>query len=334
MWDVVGYALRCDGSGEFYWNEYLLHDRKSGLKWLTENQGHWSLGDPVENKAPVSLPGGGVRHRGMTFQPFLRGRARVVAVAGGFPWAIKPGEVGAVADFISPPWMLSREGSREGTSWTLNRYVPGDQIQSAFAPVESLPPRSGVAPHQPFPGEGLEGRAWRLTGLALVLLLAVQVAGSLTASRGIVLRQVVSPPVDPGTKVAVLEPFRVPGGPCAVQISLKTTARDVAIRTEAAVRHETTGARSVAYFDLRSGGGAGGPATDHRVLPALEAGAYVLTLIPPPVAPVEVTVTADVAVWRNFWITAALALLARMVLSVWGWRFEASRWSQSELHED
>ncbi len=331
-WEVAGYALRSDGSGEFHWQEYLLVNARHELRWLVENQGHWSLGEPVENKAPVGLPGGGVRHRGLTFQPFLKGHAKVVALAGGFPWPIKHGEVGAVADFISPPWMLSREGAREGTSWTLNRYVPGDEIRTAFSPDDPLPPRSGVAPNQPFPAQGRERAAWLVTGFVVLLLLAVQGGAALLARREEVLRQTVLPPADPAVKVAVLERFTIPGGPCAVLVRARSGGAAFQANTRVALQHEGTPARHGFGLVLRPVG-ASGSLEAARIVPEVPGGTWSMVLTPAPTAPVEITVTADVPVWRNFWITALLVVFVRFGLAVWGWSFEASRWSQSDVGE-
>lgn len=92
----------------FFWEEYLLYEPRVGFRWLVRSDAHWSFVEPV--------PAGDVRetsstavHAGTTFKAYSRIHARVEHVLGEFLWKVTTGETVKAADFIAPPFMLSKE---------------------------------------------------------------------------------------------------------------------------------------------------------------------------------------------------------------------------------
>jgi hypothetical protein len=49
---VIGYMVRRTGSGEFFWEEYLLMNPYKGFAWLSHFDGHWSFLLPIKD-APL-----------------------------------------------------------------------------------------------------------------------------------------------------------------------------------------------------------------------------------------------------------------------------------------
>ncbi len=178
-WEVLGAMRRriVNEWGVWEWTEYLLYNPFRGVRWLIEDSnGHWSFGTPLQELPDTSwMAAGRLVWRGRVFRHFQAGEPEVAAVLGEFTWQVRAGDRATTTDWVSPPWMLSRERTPREEVWTAGRYLPPEEVAAAFDQrVEPLPPQ-GVAPHQPNPWQGRERRqaAWRnaaiLGGLAAVL---------------------------------------------------------------------------------------------------------------------------------------------------------------------
>ncbi len=175
--EVIGFLVKeCKVDGVAYaWREYLLAAGNATYRWLTEYDGHWNVAD-VLSKHPA---GGGdqaaVSYEGTAYKHFATSKAEVVQVEGEFNWRVKRGETSAIADFVAPPLLLSRDRSDKEMSWSLCRYVEPQVIREAFKLPDALQQPVGVYANQPNPWEGTHRTVCRAFWLAALAALLVQI---------------------------------------------------------------------------------------------------------------------------------------------------------------
>ena len=102
----------------YSWSEYLLWSKGRPYYWLVESNGHWSLGTAVSGGeitagGPSADSPGGLQCGGVKYRLFDDYKATVDEVIGEFYWRVEKGETVDAADYVSPPFMLSREISEE-----------------------------------------------------------------------------------------------------------------------------------------------------------------------------------------------------------------------------
>lgn len=168
----------------YYWTEYLLFNREKGFRWLVHSDDHWSYVTPlrpgeVRDDATAEGAAKAVHFDGRRYRLFQDATAKVSYVLGEFYWKVHVGETVDTADYIAPPFGISKEVTREGAkevAYSHARYLTPQEVERAFA-VKNLTRPSAVGPMQPYPG-GRIGRSW----LAMLLLFLV-VAAVLGATR-------------------------------------------------------------------------------------------------------------------------------------------------------
>ena len=168
---------------EYFWTEYLLFNREKSYRWLVQSDGHWSFvtllrpGD-VSDQATASNIGKFLFHDGQKYRLFQDATAKVTYVLGEFYWKVQQGETVDTADYVAPPFGISKEVTRSGArevSYSHSRYLAPREVEQAFG-VRDLPRPTGVGPTQPYPG-GRLGRSW-LWMLMLFLLVAAILAAT------------------------------------------------------------------------------------------------------------------------------------------------------------
>jgi len=227
---VIGFLRRAAHiEGEWYpFDEYLLHSRALGFRWLVCSDGHWSYVQPVTPGA-CTLDHTGANYQGVKFAPFQTAELRIVHVLGELYWQAKVGDSSFGRDFIAPPAMLSCEEERREINWSLSTYLSRDEVRKAVGDFE-LPRPEGVAPNQPWKHTGV-GKWYGLMLVALVVAGVVLTIGSRSADvatfrlevpRGKPERPAEAPPeADPG-HVVFSDPFELRGGE-NVEISLSAS---------------------------------------------------------------------------------------------------------------
>ncbi len=185
---LTGYQVRGEKNDRTAeWREYQLRpaipfqgdDPIDFPLQLAEFQGHWLLirrapsfpatkgSHSFQGKEWTSpSTGNGYRlwHR---YEPIIRD------AQGEFDWNILDDEHLKIQEFTGPPYLLSSEQApKSKPTWYLSEYLEPAQVAAAFGlPVGQLPSRQGTGAAQPNPHQ--TGTAWRLFGVAAVLLLAL-----------------------------------------------------------------------------------------------------------------------------------------------------------------
>lgn len=170
---IIGYLQRSARvDGDWYpFEEYLLYAPQLGFRWLVCSDGHWSYVQPVANGACRVSPAGAV-YQGKTFKHYQTGTLRLDAVFGELYWRASTGNTSHGDDYISPPYMISREQESGEVNWSLSTYLTPDEVRAAFGEAGAklqLPRPDGVAPHQLWPHRGF-GAFYALLVIALLTL--------------------------------------------------------------------------------------------------------------------------------------------------------------------
>lgn len=149
VYEVIGFMVRSDSG--YYWREYLLFNPYHGFRWLTEIDGHWSYVKKINTVGDSSTGfNSSQRFKNKNFKLFNRGSATVNYVEGEFYWRVKQGDYAAMYDFISPPFMISKEVTKDEVTWSQSTYIERERIASIFdLDVNNLPEQKGVGANQP-----------------------------------------------------------------------------------------------------------------------------------------------------------------------------------------
>lgn len=180
-WTIIGFMERYvvyEGA-KYRWTEYLLYNAASGFRWLVNSERHWSFVTPV-SPGDVRTDGIHANWRDKRFRLFQKGTAHVSYVVGEFYWRVEMGETAETKDYVSPPLMLSFEGSGTDRSSEMNvsvgRYMPHEDVEAVFG-VKDLPRSFSVSPNQPAPAVGRIMLRWLAFAGVMLLLYMVGSSG-------------------------------------------------------------------------------------------------------------------------------------------------------------
>lgn len=165
----------------YYWDEYLLYKPRVPFHWLIQSEGNWNFGKPV-TAGEVSGSQRKKNYDGKTFAIYDRAKPTVTHVLGEFYWKVSVGEETKTADYIRPPYMLSRaatlpdENNKKEVNYTVSTYFPTDQVETAFG-VQDLRRPFKVGPNQPYPHKGIYKMALAMWCAAMLIAMLVFACG-------------------------------------------------------------------------------------------------------------------------------------------------------------
>ena len=242
-YEVIGFQRReiTVGGTDYGWHEYVLFNPQHGFRYLSEYDGHWNdIAVLDENPEGHGLGPHTTRElRGRSFRHFQSAEARTVFVLGEFPWVVKVGEQVHVHDYVSPPYLLSAEGTATDSTWSLGTYVQGEALWQAFSVEGQPPPAVGVFANQPSPVTH-GWTYWRMfAGLAALLILVA--FARMTLSGSTVFNG--SFRFDPSatSPAFVTEPFELSGRTSNVDVSLDSNLSNNWMLVNLALINEETG---------------------------------------------------------------------------------------------
>ncbi|MBL8197161.1 MAG: DUF4178 domain-containing protein [Blastocatellia bacterium] len=270
------------------WQEFLLYNVETGFHWLTFSNNHWNYVKPLPpGTVQANKLIGQINFSDKTFKIFDSGKAFVDYVAGEFYWKVTVGEMAEVADYISPPLMLSEEISDTEINWSLGAYLPKDQVEKAFGlPAGTLPEPIGVGPTQPFydPNAGI-GKYWlAFSGITIFLWMFFAITAS---NKQIISKNYTFPPLannTTATQIIFTEPFEIQGRK-NIYITAKSVVDNSWFYFEGDFINEETGlvqnfSMPIEYYHGVDGGESWseGSQTSDMFISALPAGKYTLRI--------------------------------------------------------
>lgn len=338
VFEVLGFMLRSDGTGMYFWSEYLLFNPYKGFRWLVESDGHWSFVTPCTEKPDFSQEP--PQYQGRPFSRFLSGDAVVQFVMGEFYWQVRAGDRTSVADYIAPPYMLSMEADGGEKVFSLGRYVSRAEICEAFPRFAGdFPSRSGVAPHQPFPFQHTRS-LWALFAIALVAMLLFKHSPTN--------RQVFRGDyeyVASALRMELSPEFLLREGVANVEIAAHAPVdnnwleADVTLQ-EVVTGEEYEGALEMAYYHGQDSDGSWteGSQSASLFFGQVPEGQYRLVVeaaADPLISQMEyhVVVRRDAPYWGIFVLGVFVLLSIPAVVYLWKLGFERKRWAQSDYAE-
>ncbi len=342
-WTVYGrLAKSVRAYGEVYpWTEYLLRHPTKGWRWLVEADGHFGFVEPID-AGDVSAQGARVLNHDKThFLRFSSASAVVDGLEGEFYWKVAVGDTVGATDYVRPPFMISEERTAEEIHYSKIRYLEPKEVKKAFA-LASVPPREGIAPHQPNPHARPLRRMLATSAVLTAALLALGGGRALIAKESEVGQVFASFAEKAGAK----KPFEIDGEalpPIAVDvprdgnlaITVEGNARGGTLFLSGQLRPSERGSERKVAIQLD-------PASRKRAvyLGQVPAGTYQLTLAPVWFGPsggapsaIQVRVLHDVFIGSHLFGAAALLWILPVIGAFRFFGFEKRRWSESDLSE-
>ena len=177
LYEVIGFQRRTIQVEEIWysWHEYVLFNPTKGHRYLTEYDGHWNDISVLRALPDVSPGGATLQYLGETYRSFQTADAATAFVLGEFPWQVRVGEVVRFSDYISPPRVISSEGTGKEISWSIGEYIAGRDIWKGFKLPGEPPAPIGIYENQPSPLSASVKSVWSLAGIFLILLLSLGV---------------------------------------------------------------------------------------------------------------------------------------------------------------
>ena len=350
-YDVIGYLERSDEGAR--WAEYLLFNPWHGFTWLVFFDGHWNFVTRLTHVNDRER-GQHLSFEGRDYKLFASGKARVVDVIGEFYWKASRGELANVFDYVSPPFILSKEVYPQLTevAWSLGQYMDRKVVGEAFG-VKDLPPAAGIYSNQPNPYAGSWASIRRQLVCAGIALICIQWIYSVSSperevnSTGFVFHR--HPPVTAQVSSTTAEPpeilstphFQVNGGGRLVveaQAGVDNSWLDLNLELVNAVTKETAYADLEVsyYYGYDSEQWSEGGTTATVSFPAVSPGEYFITVDPD--ADAKISTLPFLLRTRhgglfisNFFASLALILLYPAYLYIRNGRFEQARWAESDI---
>jgi len=339
---------------QYFWGEYLLYNPQIGFRWLVHSDNHWNYvravppGDITESAKSAD-------YRDGHYRIFQDATASVEVVLGEFYWKVETGEKVRGVDYVSPPYMLSKEVSTvyvsdpedpQGTpratgeiNWSLGTYATVPQIEKAFG-VKGLPRPGNIAPNQPYRYKWIY-KYWGLllVGLLILGLLTLLVSGS---TRQVYSQSVSFQPLpnEDGTQVFFSEPFEL-AGRRNIRISADAPVDNTWLYLEGDLINDETGVVQsfpidISYYHGVEDGESWteGSQSDSAYTSSMPAGRYVLRLEAQwekwqQPASLSVKVEQNVMHGINFILALIILSIIPVIMLIYHINFERRRWSES-----
>ena len=350
QWEVIGFQVRKVVGYPYQWEEYLLFNPYHGFRWILNQYGHWSFTKPLlEYPENASKNGLTMRHEGKVFKAFSKGRAEVLFVFGEFYWEVKRGENVKTYDLVNAPEMLSAEFDETGKNWTRSRYIEPKEIQKIFGSDIKLPPKKGIASHQPNKWAARVKSVLPIYLIAVALLIIGQlylyspIDERVITVKGKVDELPKDTPPDPNGKEVVSEPFELPGSTGNVEIILSgPNLRNSWLETEGYIRNVETKKvhefRMAAEYYYGYEGGehwSEGSRVERKVINLVPGGKYELVAqlyAGKSSLDYSIGVARDVPITSNFFLILGLISLP---VFYWGFMsnsFNKKKWADSDFN--
>jgi len=344
-YEAIGFQRRTiEVEGIHYsWHEYVLFNPAKGFRYLTEYDGHWNDVSILRSLPDLSPGGATLAYLHETYRHFQTADAVTSFVLGEFPWRVRVGEMVHVSDYVSPPRVISSEGTGNEVTWSIGEYLSGGDLWKAFKLEGEPPPPIGVYENQPSPMSANVTVVWVTAAVLLMMLVPLMVLFFSTARDEQVLEQTYQFDTSSREEASfVTDIFPLKGHTSDVELATSANVNNSWIYLNYALINEDTGqaydfGREVSYYHGvdSDGSWSEGSSTDTVTVPSVPPGNYYLR-IEPESDPNRGIITYTVRMKRDvpqasFFGLAALALLVPACLITWrSLTFEHLRWAESD----
>jgi len=342
LFEVVGAMERIEGV--YGWQEYLLFNPYIGFRWLVHDSGHWSFCEPVKDTRAIGSSGGNLSYQGNSFKLFHNGNAEVRTVIGEFYWRVAAGDKAATADYISPPYMLSKEKADGEITWSLLTYLDPSEVETAFKIHSSE--RSYIGPNQPNPNAESAKPVLKVAGIALACVLLIQLFTAFASHNSDIPLGTINP-AEPGSDETTYGPFTLKASHSLIELDAAAYGLDNSwVELSCSLVNTQTGTSYdfVNGFEHYSGYDSDGHWSEgndnHAALVTdVPAGEYNLVINTATGTsngtsinqPIHLSIRHGVTPWQNFWLVLIALLIYPGYLFYRRFAFEKERWSDSEF---
>ena len=346
-WEVVGFQMvtMTVESVDYSWTEYVCFNPYRGFMYLSEYEGHWNVIEKLHRRPPVE-PGEAqtIKFDNKEFKHFQTSFPRTTFALGEFPWEVNVGDKVDSFDFVSPPYILSAEGTKMETTWSLGTYTDGEALNRAFPMGKNFRKPIGVFANQPNPytsGSHDVGRVFRYMVLALLLMFVANMA--LSRRENVFNGRFKFDRTHGDTTAFVTDPFELKGRTSNVEVEIDTDLENDWAYFNLALIDEATGqaldvGREVSYYHGSDSDGSWseGSVNDNFKLGSVPSGKYILRVAPEGGETFKHAVNYSLRVKRDvpsyaFYIIAFVALFVPAIFAMApGSSFERRRWAESD----
>jgi len=333
LWEIIGFMRRKDRWSS--WDEYLLFNPWLGFRFLVTYKGHWSLVRILPGHVTDS------EWQGRSFKLFAREEAITSDVLGEFYWRVKNGERALLTDFISPPYVLSKEemdGLNEIT-WSGGEYLPYTEVQAAFAKAgRTFPSPDGPYLNEPNPHRQRLSEIRTPAVFTVIAYIVIQILfmgwGTVKEVSHVGATYQGATPGD----AMVTETFKLEGSSAPVHITATgLLPRDKYLGLKGSLVAAESQQTYPVAFPLANYTTAPDGSRQRVTLASIPSGDYYLRVTPDASsdltqANVTFTIERGGLFWSNFWIGLGLIALWPGWLILRSISFEKRRWMESDFN--
>ena len=354
---LTGYVYKKQKDDDIYWSEYLFYNE--GDDWyltLAEYNGHWMMVERSPNQY-LHIQERSSDHdfyvidQGRTHHLYLRYSFDVLDAEGEFDWNVIEDERLVTYEYVAAPYILINEQKGDRPSWFIGQYVSVADLCEAFEiKKEGLPAREHPGHFNPktfYP-------RWRpLLNFSVVMVSLVIVVSMVDAfvkpTKRVFGGQYnceLDTGANPGCKPVITPPFDI-DGPASVAVALSSATVDnnwmeipfVLVNDNTGKAYEVD--KVLEYYHGYDDGESWdeGSKAGTVALSSVPSGSYHLNIYPAldinvaQGAEFDISVNQHVFKTSNFLFTLMLLILYPFIQEIRKYRFEHSRWFDSEYGE-
>jgi hypothetical protein len=285
--------------------EYLFFSPFKSLRWLSEENGHWTFSRPLHDAPSISDQL--IRYRDLKYRNSQISEFKIEYAFGEFFWQFKKDEIIFREEFISPPFIMKFEKINSFDQVYLGRYMSQRQVRSAIQLVQALPKPVGSVRHEAsiLQHHIKEFLVLNLIFIAVCFLIQLrtnQVPEKIVHESQLVMLD------DSQDRLQSTEPFEIRGGPSAMAIAIRSKSPDP-------VNVEVNEVRSKTKYSFKAA------TNNHEIIISnVAAGVYFLSLDTSRAVKMPVTYEIHVSYgkkpWSNFYLAVFLMSLPTLLIFI------------------
>jgi hypothetical protein len=342
LYEVVGFVVKEEQKYRYRWREYLLFNPYRGYAFLAESDGHWNFVWPIEGQPKGDNITKNFFYEGREFKLYQKYAATVIYAEGEFFFDVVGISENTVnRDYISPPYLLTVEESRDSVLWCKGEYFFQKDIAEIFSiPAQKLPEKEGIGYTQPF---DMGVKTSVLVGCAVLfiaILIIFQVLIDSVSEEKVVYHGQYSQADMKDQKMFVTPSFQLSEGKSSVEFYIEAPLSNDWFYGEFTLVNEDDGteynfSKEIEFYHGYEGGESWseGAKVGTAYISQIPGGKYHVNIYPEFSMfnnSFSIIITRDVPTMANFWITALLIIAFPAFFLIRNHYREVRRWSDSD----